>query len=380
MPRQSNTGSPMHEQVREALERRITTGQYPPSKMLPSEQELCTEFSVSRVTVRQAMSALVHKGLVIRRQGRGSFVCEAGSTPGTTRNRAIHLILANASAALFPPPLIHGLEEACRESSHDLIVTFSRGSVDHERLLIEQALDRRIAGVVLIPVFGDNGDYPNCISYLKLVESGVPLLFVDRYVPQIPIGYVVADDTAGMCKLTDHVLDLGHKRVGYVDWDGEISSLAKRREGFRQALLKRRVALDDADVVLVKRRKGAGDFDVAHEAVTGLIASGWKPPSALVCANTFFAVGAYRALRAAGLRVPEDVAVVGFGDPPEALVLDKPLTVWRPALEQMGLEAGRKIVELGKNPQLSSTVKLVLPGELVVRASCGAANKNVSAA
>jgi GntR family transcriptional regulator, arabinose operon transcriptional repressor len=370
----------MHEQVREALARRISSGQYPPSKMLPSEQELCEEFDVSRVTVRQAMSALVHAGLVIRKQGRGSFVCDVESAPGSSFNRAVHLILPNTAAALFPPPLIHGLEESCRAAGHDLIVAFSRGSVDMERKFVEEAMDRKVAGAVLMPVFGDNGDYPNCLQYLKLVESGVPLLFVDRYVPQIPIGYVVADDSAGMCKLVEHLMDIGHRRIGYVDWEGEISSLAKRREGFRQALLSRQVALADGDIVRVNRRRGATDFDVAFESVRDLLAGGWKPPTALACANTFFAVGAYRALRAAGLRIPDDVALVGYGDPPEAVVLDKPLTVWRPALEEMGREAGRKIIELARTPQLSSTVKTIVPGELIVRASCGAAKKKVTAA
>jgi len=362
----------MHVQVRETLAQRIASGQYKVGQMIPSEHELCASFKVSRITIRQALGALANDGLLERHPGRGTFVKEPPK-PESASKKVITLVLANAIGS-FMAQVVRGVESEVRAAGYDLHLAISHDRLDEEARLINDLITKRVAGSLLFTCDTEGPVNPNCLQYLRVIESGIPLLLVDRYVATLPVGYVVAADEAGMRTLTEHMINLGHKRIGYMDHAVDVTSVVDRRRGYTGALIDHRL---HPDVVLrVDRpRAGLGDTELAYQAMKDFLATGKKLPTAMLGCNSYYVIGIQRALKEAGIRVPDDIALAGFDDLPEAAVLEVPLTVLRAPVEEMGRVAARKLLALIEHGGSGQDVQIKLPGELVIRESCGAPSR-----
>lgn len=370
----SDISVPMHEHVRQTLAQRMADGTYPVGSMIPSEFELCRLFSVSRITVRQALSSLANEGLLIKQPGRGTFVREAQAKQSEPRAKTIGLILTNAIGS-FMSQLIHGVEAVAREAGYALTVAIAHDDPEQERKCIDQMIERRVSGVLLLPVDTEGPSHPNCFDYLRIQAAGIPLIFVDRHLSQLPVGYVVGPDESGMKQLTEHLIAQGYIDIGYIHHDITASSVIERQKGFVSALLAHR--LHPAETLVVHPPRGdRSDTMRGYEVVRNYLASGKKPPRALVGCNSYFVIGALRALTESGYRVPEDVALAGFDDLPECEVVSVPMTVLRIPIEGMGSTAAQHLIRTIE--QGVSNVPLVgekVKGELVIRESCGAMQK-----
>ena len=359
----------MHVQVRETLAQRIASGQYKVGQMIPSEHELCDSFKVSRITIRQALGALANEGLLERHPGRGTFVRER-KKPESGSQKVITLVLANAIGS-FMAQVVRGVESEVRGAGYDLHLAISHDRLDEEARLIGEVITKRVAGTLLFTCDTEGPVNPNCYQYLRVRESGIPLLLVDRYIASLPVGYVVAADEAGMRTLTEHLISLGHKRIGYMDHAVDVTSVVDRRKGYTGALMDH-LLHPDAIIRVDKPRSAEGDAELSYQAMKEFLRTAKKLPTAMIGCNSYYAIGMLRAMKGAGIRVPEDVALAGFDDLPEAAVLEVPLTVLRAPVEEMGRLAAKKLVHLIEHGGTGEDVQVKLPGELVVRESCGA--------
>jgi GntR family transcriptional regulator of arabinose operon len=364
---------PIYRQLFDHLAEQIRSNRMLPGQALPSEQALCKQFGISRVTVRQAIANLADQGLVEKRWGSGTYVRD-GSLPlpvkdSQTQAPVVSLILANIVGS-FMASIVRGVEQEVREQGYEFSLQLSNSSHAQERLNIEAAIEKKVGGVILFPTATDGGSNPNCYQYLRLVEAGIPVLFIDSYIPQLPIGYVVSADRDGMHQLTEHMLSLGHKRIGYLHSLSNNTSVTARYEGFLNAMLGKRVC-PDVILRLPKRPPGKNDIDLAEESVRELIRSGQPLPTALIGCTSYFAIGAFRALKEAGLRVPEDVALAGYERLPEADVLEVPLTVMDVPVEEMGREAVRRLGDLVRTEGSCAAVRVEIPAKIHVAQSCG---------
>ena len=370
--RKSPAGTgPMHARVRQAIADQITAGQYKPGDLIPSEHELCEKFGVSRIVIRQALGALTNEGLVERFPGRGTFVRQRATGAQGNGRSVISLVLANAIGS-FMAQVVRGVDSAVRAAGMDLHLAISYDRADEEARLIRELVDKRAAGALVFTCDTPGPANPNCLDFLRVREAGIPILFVDRYLSQLPIGYVVTADEAGMRQLAEHFIALGHTKIGYMDHAVEVTSVTARRAGFFGALRSHRL---HAECVLHVDRSREGDKDdaaLAYTAMREYLATGKPLPTAMVGCNSYYTIGMFRALKEAGVSVPEDVALAGFDDLPEAAVLEVPLTVLRAPVEEMGRIAAQNLIKLIESGATGEDVHVMLPGELVVRESCGA--------
>lgn len=360
--------APKHKLVRDALARRIDTGVYAPGTMIPPEQDLCLEFGVSRITVRQAMASLVSEGLLNRHRGRGTFVHKPDDQ-NTNRERCISLIMCN-DLGLLMSQLIRGVEQAVAQAGYDLMVRFSNDDVEQEKHSLDQASDRRVAGVLIYPTGHPSEAHPNCFHFLKLEQAGIPTMFLDCSLSQLPLGFATSANFEGMKLLTEHLLDQGHQRIMYLNAVTSVSSLQQRLKGFEAALRSRKLMFEPADVIPVQpREEGADDIEQARKAVSEFLASGGKLSSAMLGANSYYAIGAFQALKEAGIRVPDDIALAGYDDPPEAAVLEVPLTTLRVPVAEIGAAAARALLQCIQKKTGTQNQRIMMPGELIARAS-----------
>lgn len=201
-------------------------------------------------------------------------------------------------------------------------------------------------------------------AYLRQMrKAGVPIVLMGRTLPDSDIPTVMPDNFAGARQAVAHLIEHRHKRIVFVTGDPNTDDGRLREEGYRAAL---KDAGLESDPALIVR----GDFnpDIAFDSVEQLLRRK-VPFTALFGADDDCALGAIRAIQQRGKSVPQDVAVVGFNDLPEAFTSRPPLTTMRPYLRDLGERAARTLLALIDGRPVSGVV--LLPVELIRRKSCG---------
>ncbi|WP_376791284.1 LacI family DNA-binding transcriptional regulator [Thermoflexus sp.] len=200
---------------------------------------------------------------------------------------------------------------------------------------------------------------PTLIQSLK--ERGIPLVLVDNHLPGVDS--VFTDNIGGAFQATAHLIRLGHRRIAFVTETMDNLSFRERFEGYRQALEAHHLMFDPELVA-----EGERGFEGGFAAMNRLLER--TRPTAVVAANDPTAASAMRAIRARGLQIPKDIAVVGFDDDPLAVHTDPPLTTMRVFRSKMAALAVARLLDLTKNPE-QPALHIRIETQLVVRQSCG---------
>jgi len=200
---------------------------------------------------------------------------------------------------------------------------------------------------------------PSLIQSLK--ARRIPIVLVDNHCPGIDS--VFTDNVGGGFQATAHLIRLGHRRIAFVAETLENLSFRERFEGYRRALEAHGLPFDPELVA-----EGERGFEGGFLAMNRLLER--ARPTAIVAANDPTAASAIRAIRARGLRIPEDIAVVGFDDDPLAIHTDPPLTTMRVFRSKMAALAAARLVDLIRNPD-QPALQIQIETQLIVRRSCG---------
>jgi LacI family transcriptional regulator len=202
--------------------------------------------------------------------------------------------------------------------------------------------------------------------HAELRRLNIPTAVVDPAgVPAIDVPTIGATNWAGGLSATEHLLSLGHQRVGFIAGPRRLLCSRARLDGYRAGLEAAGISVSDE---LIRQ----GDFyhESGYVGGTALLDLA-DPPTAIFAASDQMAFGVYEAVRRRGLRVPDDISVVGFDDLPEARWASPPLTTVRQPLTEMGGLAARTVLRLAQGEQIESP-RVELATELVVRDSTAA--------
>jgi DNA-binding LacI/PurR family transcriptional regulator len=273
----------------------------------------------------------------------------------------VGLVIPEPTTKLFGDPffprLIRGINSVLGEADHILVLLTPQSAHDEERLgryLVSGHLD----GAMLVSLHGAD-PLP-----AFLAERGIPIVVGGRPTLGLPVDIVDVDNVQGALQAVRHLIGLGRRRIVTVTGPLDMAPAQDRLTGYRNALAEAGISRDpDLEI--------AGDFEhgAAREAVERFIGAGGKF-DALFAASDAMALGAMSAIRRAGLRIPQDIAVVGYDDSALALSSDPPLSSVRQPIEEMGREMARALLtQLGASRQVARSV--VLATELVVRGSSG---------
>lgn len=276
----------------------------------------------------------------------------------TSRARAALLDLVfNDLDSPWAVEIIRGVEEVAHAAGIGTVVSAIHNRSGDARQWMTNLRARASDGVVLVTSVLEP------VLHEELRRLGVPLVVIDPAgSPALDVPTVGATNWAGGMAATEHLLRLGHRRIGFVAGPPRLLCSRARLDGYRAALDRAGIAVDASLIV-------PGDF-YQESGFTGCNAllDLAEPPTALFAASDQMAMGAVEALRRRGLRVPEDMSVVGFDDLPEVRWSAPPLTTVRQPLAEMGKLAVRTILKLTRGEELDSP-RVELATELVVRSS-----------
>lgn len=277
------------------------------------------------------------------------------------RTGILGLVIPMGVSALFTDPyfplLIQGISSACHKYDHSVMLWLAEP--EYERRTIRQILSGGlIDGVIVASALTDD------TLFEALRKDGKPSVLIGRHPGDPTVSYVDVDNINSAREIVAHLLRLGYRRVATITGPANMIAGADRWNGYLEALRERGIPQDPSLIV-------EGDFTEAggYAAVQRLLPF---KPEAVFIASDAMAAGALRALREAGLSVPGDIAVAGFDDMPFAARTDPPLTTVRQPIQRAGSVAVETLIDLVAHPN-SLPRRIILPTELVIRGSCGAA-------
>jgi LacI family transcriptional regulator len=258
----------------------------------------------------------------------------------------------------FWTTVARGVEDVASEHGLNVILCNTDESESKQNTYLNLVLQKQVDGILLVPV------NDQCEAVQKIQAQNVPVVVMDRKVTNAQVDVVRGDSEGGAYQLVHHLLEQGHRRIALLNGAANVSTALGRANGYRRALAEAPLGDDCAEQICY------GEFTLAsgHE-MTKQVLSGKPRPTALFAANNFIAIGALRVLREAGLRVPEDMAVVAFDDLPEEIVIEPFLTVSAQPAYQMGRKAMELLLARITGESSKEFQEIILPTELIIRAS-----------
>lgn len=340
----------LHIQLHNALRQLIISGRWQHGERIPSEPQLAKHLNISRSTVRIALQKAEVEGLIKRAAGRGTFVCYESERRSDTRfvgyvTRSFHNEIHRV--------LLSSVETELRSEGYNVIFSNAVNN-DEEVKVLEQLLDDDIAGLILWANANVTEGQRAILGQYQ--DRNIPIVFIDRFVNDVPADYVGCDNFGGTYALMQHLIELGHQDIVFLKHNiSNLFPIDERYRAFQAAIDEHKLAqhpiwkinsphhdeffetdifqlLDDEDAAL-------------NTQIIDLIEKASPRPTAIVCVNDALAILTMRAIRSMGLNVPKDISVVGFDDISLAAYMDVPLTTASQNAHEIGQRAAEMLLE-----------------------------------
>ena len=306
---------------------------------------------VSPQTRQRVEQAIAELGYVPSRVARGLI---------RQKTHTLALIVPDVTNPFFTL-IVRGAEDVARRADYRMLLCDTRADLTIEREAIEEMIAHRVEGIAIAPVSDRSRSHLR-----RLANYGVPFVLIDRTVPGVDCDVVVGDSSGGARRLVEHLLELGHRRIGFIVESDEVSTARDRHAGYEQALRAAGLPVDPSLIVRSTVDPGGG-FDGMRRLLELD-----QPPTAVFTVNNLVALGAIEAVRAQGLEVPDDIALVCFDDIEYASRLYPFLTVMAQPAETLGALGTQLLLDRVEGRARDHGRVVVLPAQFVVRRSCGA--------
>ena len=277
----------------------------------------------------------------------------------TRQTKTLGMVISDITNPFFPQ-VVRGAEDAAMESDYLLITLNTDDNPERERQALSMLRARKVDGL-LLTVASTREDMKHVEQFQA---SGLPIVCIDRKVPNIALDLVCSDNARGARMCMQHLLSRGHRRIGYLSGSVGLFTAETRLAGFQQAL-------DEAGITADPRLVRHGDFrlESGYRLAKEMLLE-HEPPTALFASNAMMGFGALKAIHELGLRCPEDVALAMFDDVPFGDVIQPRLTVVAQPAYEMGRVGAKLLIARLEGLETSlEPVNHTLVPELLVRES-----------
>ncbi|MGH9664305.1 MAG: LacI family DNA-binding transcriptional regulator [Bryobacteraceae bacterium] len=276
------------------------------------------------------------------------------------QTKMLGMVISDITNPFFPL-LVRGAEDAAWKHHYMLITFNSDDQLEREKLVLSVLRTRRVDGILLVPAVSE-GDH----SHVRAaVDSGIPVVGLDRAIRGFPMDMVMVDNVAGARECVRHLISRGHRRIGALIGRIELQTGRDRLQGYKEALAEAGIPVEDDLVVTSGFR-----IESSYPAAKGLLEQ--ARPTAVFTANAMIALALFRAVYELGLRCPEDIAIATFDDPPFSDAIRPQLTAVAQPTYQLGYQGAELLIRRIQEPMRKRT-RLLLQTELKVRESTGRA-------
>lgn len=334
-------------------------------------EDIAKQAGVSPATVSRVLNDYPHVRDDVRTrvleviENTGYHRNVAARALASQRSWMIGMVLPRSVASFFADPyfpsLTQGIAQACNQNDYTLALFLVGTKEDDEKIFSRVSRSGLLDGVLVQSSV--TSDY----LIDRLAKTKVPMVVLGRPPHKTDVSYIDVDNVMAAHTAVTHLIEVGRKRIGTITGPQDTTVGMDRKEGYLKALSDRGFEMD-------QRLVETGDFteEGGYLAMQRLMPA---RPDAVFVASDIMTIGAIRAARQAGLRVPEDIAFVGFDDLPLARMTEPQLTTMQQPVQQSGVKAVEMLIELIDNNQ-EPTQRIIMDAKLVVRDSSGPARKD----
>ncbi|WP_239615963.1 GntR family transcriptional regulator [Cohnella mopanensis] len=358
-----NAQSPKYLQLKEEILSWIASGKYRPGDKLPSENELAEQYSLSRQTVRQSIGELVTEGWLAREQGKGTFVSrQSAERRSVSGNRTVGVITTSISDYIFPS-IVRGIEATLKDNGYRMLLSSTDHRKDRERECLEMMLSHSVCALIVEPTKSAEGN-PNFDNYLAIEDHGIPMVMINESYPDMEFPSVRVDDDAGGFMAASYVIGLGHRKIAGFFKTDDLQGV-RRMKGFIRACREHHIPSDGS---LLVRYSTEDKEEHPHRMLREMLLSD-QPPTALVCYNDQLAISLLDTVREIGLRIPEDLSIIGYDDSFLATATEIKLTTIEHPKSGLGEQAANLLIAQLEKGTVPPNKEMLYPPKLVVRQS-----------
>jgi DNA-binding LacI/PurR family transcriptional regulator len=347
-------------------------GEFLPSGRIPSENELSREYRVSVMTVRKALSELVHQDKILRIQGKGSFVNLSGSSASNQSDSsaadAKNRVNFSTSKGIVPLVIfsgdwaddsfgsfLKGAQGVLSGQGYSMTIEYSHDDLKTEAEILDRCLNDRVAGML---IFSTNPQ-ANAGKFAAMEEAGIPVVLLDRWQDSFPCSMVTSYHFDGLYQVTRYLIGLGHRNIVYLANDIPTSVHAERLAGFKSALLREGQRVREELCITAPNTQ----VDVLGKLIPK------HGVTAVACIRDRLALEALEYLRGRGSRIPQDISVTGFDDTHQGRYAG--LTSVHQDFMHIGELGAKKLLD--RINHKTGYSRSIIPVELVIRGSSGPA-------
>lgn len=361
-PLQKCDESTRYQAAKALLRRKVLSGEVGHGEQLKPELELCRDTNLSRTTVRKAIASLVDEGLLVRYRGRGTFV---NFDRNHVQQRLLAFLVCHTNVTGASDLMIRGAEQMASELGYQLLLGNSQNDAVTAWEQVMRLNDARVAGTIVMPLQTLSPSKTTADVLRALKQTGQRVVLVDEFSADDDIPSICSQNREAMHELTCHLIGLGYRRIAFLS-SVRIEGVVEREEGFRLAMNEHGLEVPPEYFLELAGR----DPSVQGTQEVDVFLAMRHPPEAIVCLHDLVALNVLRRCAERGWKVPDDVAVVGFDDLPQAAACHPSLTTMHQPLVEMGRRAVELLVRQLKGEILTAHHER-LPCRFVVRHSCG---------
>ena len=371
---------PRHAQVQRVLHEMVKSGKLQPGDKIPAELHIADALGVSKMTVNKALLALTANGLFIREVGRGTFVApnaveavESAARPRpvievapVTLPRKPRLVLSfvegarDVLASDYYSRLYQGIASALPSMPGGDEIDLVLSPLATNDYLSEDAREPAEGRILIAP------RAENILSIEALWQKGASLVVLGASWSTMGVPSIDSDNIGGATEAMRHLIELGHQRIAFLFAEENTANIQDRLVGYRRALSAAGLPQSVEHEISGYAAWRVGE--AAKAQLMGLLTQP-SPVTAILAAGHYLALEAMNMVREAGLRIPEDVSVIGFDDPLSAQLVYPALTVVRQPLYEMGFRAGERVIKLMRGEETRTPIREVLPAQIMIRRS-----------
>ena len=362
MPIDLQNSTPLYLQIIDDIKSRIASKHLKAGDQIGSHAELVSLYGVSLITVKKALSTLIQQGILYSRVGKGTYVAQLSPDTHDEQHPTIGLVLQDIRSPFFSR-VMHSVEDTAYQLGYHVLLANSSGKPEKEDAQIARFRTFGVKGMIIASM---SHEYHASPTIRKLLQEGFPFVMVS-YIADETTPFIGCDHERGGFMATEYLIKLGYQRIGYID--GERGNLvgALRQRGYASALKAHGRRLDKRFLFQLRHKGERYDYQSGYE-IGEKFAKLKMKPDAMFIYNDLSALGFQDAVLANGLRIPEDVAIIGFDDIERGAYAAVPLTTIRQPSDLIGNQAMELLVRLMEGKETSH--RRILQPQLVVRQSC----------
>ena len=353
-----NSPIPQYFQLQTWLIEQIEQGIFKVDDKIPTEKEISRLTGLARTTIRQAIQNLVNMGYLVRRRRFGTFVL---SRVNNINKHPIIGVLVPDIRSGYSPELARGAGDEAAKNRHSILLCNTDDLFVKASFHVNRLIETGVSGVVIVPT--GSTDENNLILIEKLKRNNIPVVLADRLIPEIDIDSVTTDNFEGAYTLTKYLIQKGHKNIS-INLSTLFSTERKRLEGYKQALLDHGLSVIPSIIFTSDEPFSENRY---QEYARSILSSKEKI-SAVFAGHDRIAFVIAAVANEMGIKIPEDLSIVGYDDLPFTNTHPLNLTTMHQPIYEIGYES-MNLILARINGKKTPPEKIVLRSHLVERTS-----------